>query len=204
MFVLNTNQSSQSLADKLWLTVIPFFFNQSTIPAWGFEDNPKKKLGDKKFQGIFSPKLLPLTSDNADTITTLRFKSSWEDQFRFLFDIPLKGRLRAMILPIQGNNFSNSYMKAAKVKFFKVNTEWEIFYVKEKDIFQDISNMFGSSGFLTITIDEELKIEKDNEFFGFELITTSLSWSSTTFFIKRTKYKNSSYDKEYFPYLIIE
>ena len=35
--------------------------------------------------------------------------------------------------------------------------------------------MSGSSGFLTITIDEELKIEKDNEFFGFELITTSLS-----------------------------
>lgn len=204
MFVLNTNQSSLSLADKLGLTVIPFFFNNCNIPAWGFEDNSKKKLGDKKFQGVFFPKLLPVAYDSSEKTIILRFKNSWEDQFRFLFDLPLKGRMRAMYLPIQWNNFNTSYMKSAKIKFFKINTKWEIFYVKEKDILQDISNISGSDNFLTITIDEELKIERNNEFFGFELLTTSLLWNNTNFLIKWIKYKTSSYDKEYFPYLIIE
>ena len=80
-----------------------------------------------------------------------------------------------------------------------------MFYTKEKDIFQFIDKSWGSSGILLgILEDEELVINKDNEFFGFEIITNSQSGSSSYLSFKRNSYKYSSNDLEYYPCLIIE
>lgn len=205
MFVLNTNQSPHSVADKLWLTVIPFLHNTISIPPGNFEENEIKKLGDKKIQGVFLPKLFPIKYNSQDVQMSIRFSSTWENQFRFLFDLPIKGKLRGVFLPIHCSNFTRSYMKSAKIKFFKINAQGEMFYTKEKDIFQFIDKSWGNSSiFLGILEDEELVINKDNEFFGLEIITNSQSGSSTSLFFKRNSYKYSSTDLEYYPCLIIE
>lgn len=205
MFVLNTNQSPHSVADKLWLTVIPFLHNTISIPPGNFEENEIKKLGDKKIQGVFLPKLFPIKYNSQDVQMSIRFGSTWENQFRFLFDLPIKGKLRGVFLPMHCSNFTRSYMKSAKIKFFKINAQGEMFYTKEKDIFQFIDKSWGSSGILLgILEDEELVINKDNEFFGFEIITNSQSGSSSYLSFKRNSYKYSSNDLEYYPCLIIE
>lgn len=205
MFVLNTNQSPHSVADKLWLTVIPFLHNTISIPPGNFEENEIKKLGDKKIQGVFLPKLFPIKYNSQDVQMSIRFGSTWENQFRFLFDLPIKGKLRGVFLPMHCSNFTSSYMKSAKIKFFKINAQGEMFYTKEKDIFQFIDKSWGSSGILLgILEDEELVINKDNEFFGFEIITNSQSGSSSYLSFKRNSYKYSSTDLEYYPCLIIE
>lgn len=205
MFVLNTNQSPHSVADKLWLTVIPFLHNTISIPPGNFEENEIKKLGDKKIQGVFLPKLFPIKYNSQDVQMSIRFGSTWENQFRFLFDLPIKGKLRGVFLPMHCSNFTRSYMTSAKIKFFKINAQGEMFYTKEKDIFQFIDKSWGSSGILLgILEDEELVINKDNEFFGFEIITNSQSGSSSYLSFKRNSYKYSSNDLEYYPCLIIE
>lgn len=205
MFVLNTNQSPHSVADKLWLTVIPFLHNTISIPAGTFEENEIKKLGNKKIQGVFFPKLFPIKYNTQDVLMGLRFSSTWENQFRFLFDLPIKGKLRGVFLPIQFSNFTRSYMVSAKIKLFKINAQGEMFYTKEKDFFQFIDKTWGNTAiFLSIFEDEELVINKDNEFFGFEILTNSQSGSSTSLFFKRNSYKYSSTDLEYYPCLIIE
>ena len=205
MFVLNTNQSPHSVADKLWLTVIPFLHNNISIPPGNFEENEIKKLGDKKIQGVFLPKLFPIKYNNQDVQMSIRFGSTWENKFRFLFDLPIKGKLRGVFLPMHCSNFTRSYMQSAKIKFFKINAQGEMFYTKEKDIFQFIDKSWGNSGILLgILEDEELVINKDNEFFGFEIITNSQSGSSSYLSFKRNSYKYSSTDIEYYPCLIIE
>lgn len=206
MFVLNTNQSPHSVADKLWLTVIPFIFNPRNINGTTFDNHVIYTIWDKKFQWLFTPKFQPISTEKTNVDFIIMPQRYTESKYRFLINIPLKWKLKGLILPITWNSMGESYLDWAKIRFFKINSQWEITYTTAKDI----TKFFTPDGvsdvhILSVIEDENLEISWDNEYFGFELSTfTKVSATSASIYIKWASYNNSNSTYEYYPCLIIE
>lgn len=114
----------ESFASKLGLTMIPFYIKGGLTSSGSYESNEELIYAWKKFQAQFTPLFTPVFTENDNKTFAI---SKWGNNYwrgRILFDIPLKGKLVALHLPMSRGQLTTTNPLSFHV--FKISTSGEI------------------------------------------------------------------------------
>ena len=129
MFVINPNQSWSSLADKLGLTVVPFFFNISES-RWGFWEGASYLIGEIPIKD----NLYPMLEERIVWIEhyTINWESNKYWECRMILDCQIQGKLKQLYLPLSVSRRENNGFEAT-LKIFKIKNH-KLSYLQSFDL----------------------------------------------------------------------
>lgn len=154
MFVINPNQNWNSLADKLWLTVIPFFFNKGNT-KWAFSSNASYMIWEIPIKNTLYPMLEERILESERYSISSSSNQRWES--RMILDCQIQGKLKKLCVPMYFQNWTQDELKAT-LKVFKIKNN-NLSYIQSFDLLKaDKTNPQIQDMFFNITENSEIDL----------------------------------------------